>query len=345
MRAGIGAAMRQLGADAVIVAAGHTPDWAAWHPIDVTVVIVPASAPSLDAVMSPAGDPRLAWTTTRATPQSAEEVARAVEEHVGNLAAPEGAPFQPLARAREVVDLLASPFPSTNPAAEALRAAVSPRPKSIAVSIVASMDDESPGPTKAYRFLLEGPVVGLVTSQRDSLDRPNPLIYPRLIDWSDKMIGSPFSPFCDPSQNPPFLLFGQRCHSQSESWCDDVAIAQSSPGVGRCLVEITTPEPVMCEPSRGWIDPLASNGTRRPRVTKKGERICEVSPVDPSVMDACVHDATCTDCGAGWCISELPRAGTCPTGRRLPIRWTGGALPAPGIVHITCLQESTSAPK
>jgi hypothetical protein len=339
LRAGMGAAMRELGSDAVRAAAGTAPDWAAWHPIDVAVVIVPASAASLDTVISPAHDPRLAWTTNRATPNTAEDVALAVEEHVRHLAAPEGSPFQPLARAREVVDLLTSPFPSASAAKEALRAAVSPRAKRIAVAIVASTDDASPGPTKSHRLPPEITVIGLATSQRDPSDEADPLVYPRLVDWSDGMLGAPFPSNCDTDPRPPFLLFGRQCRGFGESPCLDYTIAESAPGLGRCLIQITTPEPVMCDPSRGWIDPLASNGMRRPRVTKKGERICEVSPVDASVMDACIHDERCTDCGAGWCVSEVPRAKECRGGALLPIRWAGGALPAPGTVHLTCLQK------
>jgi len=325
LRAGMGAAMRHLGADALRAAGGSDPDWAAWHPMDVTVTIVPASAASLDAAITAASDPRLGWTTNRATPATAEDLARAVEEHVRDLAAPEGAPFQPLARAREVE--------------RSLRAAGFPRAKRIAVAIVASTDDASPGPTRSYRLDSGTAVIGLATSARDRFDDPDPLIYPRLIDWSDEMIGSPFKEICDHNPPPPFLLFGRPCQAQSESpSCPGYAIAESAPGMGRCLVEITTPEPVMCDPSRGWINPLASNGARRPRVTKSQERICEVLPVDSSVMDACVHDENCTDCGSGWCISKVPLAKFCPVRPALPIRWVGGALPAPGTVRITCLE-------
>ena len=213
------------------------------------------------------------------------------------------------------------------------------------MAVVATTDDESPGPTKSYRPRRDAAVIGLATSRRDSHGEIDPLIYPRLIDWSDGMIGSPFSSDCVEDSSPPFLLFGEPCQKESKLWCPRHTIAESSPGVGRCVIQITTPEPITCDPRRGWVNPLASNGDRRPRVTKGGERICEVIPVTQDVMDACIHDESCADCGSGWCVSEvLPLAKFCQEASSLPIRWAGGALPSPGVVHITCLERLDGAP-
>jgi hypothetical protein len=339
MRGKIGAAMRQLGSDAVRTAVGPAPDWAAWHPIDVAVVIVPASAGSLDAAISPARDARLAWTTKRATPKTAEDVALAVEEHVRGLVGREGAAFQPLARARAIVDLLTRARRPASNVEEAIFAAVSSRARWIGVSIVATEDDESPGPTMSYRLPKHVASIGLATSRRDAQGEVDPVAYPRLIDWSEGMLDSPFHDCAEDSQ-PPFLLFEPRCAHIGRWRCPGYSIAESSPGVGHCHIQITTPEAVTCDPSRGWLDPSASNGSRRPRVTRSGERICDVMPVDPSVMDACIHDETCADCGSGWCVSKvLPLAKYCPNAAPLPIRWIGGALPAPGLVRITCLER------
>ena len=340
MRRKIGAAMQQLGLDALRTATGFAPDWAAWHAIDVAVVIVPASADSLDAAISPARDARLAWTTQRATPKTAEDVALAVEEHVRGLPEPEGASFRPLAQARAIVDLLTRARPPASEVEEAILAEVSPRAKRIGVSIVATADDESPGPTLSYRLPKDVAFIGLATSRRDAQGEIDKVVYPRLIDWSEGMLFSPFYD-CAGDSRPPFWLFEPKCRNQGGGWrCPGYTIAESSPGVGHCHIQLTTPEAATCEPSRGWLDPLASNGSRRPRVTRTGERICDVMPVDASVMDACIHDETCADCGSGWCVSKvLPRAKYCPHAAPLPIRWVGGALPAPGLVRITCLER------
>jgi hypothetical protein len=187
--------------------------------------------------------------------------------------------------------------------------------------------------------------IGLATSERDPLGEADPLVYPRLLDWSDGMLRAPFGGCTETSAAPSFLFFASLCSVQAR--CPSHSIAEISPGLGRCIIRITTPEPVMCDASRGWIDPLASNGSRRPRFTSEGERICEVMPVDPGVMDTCIHDDKCENCGSGWCVSEvLPLARFCPAGSApLPIRWIGGALPRPGTVQITCLSPDEATPR
>jgi hypothetical protein len=346
LRAGMGRAMRQLGSDGVARAVGFAPDWATWHSIDVAVVIIAASAPSIDAAISPAQDTRLAWITKHATAKDADALAVAVEEHARGLTAPEGASFQPLARVRDVVDLLTQTRMPASDVEANLLAAVSPRTKLIGVSVVATTDDESPEPPTFYRLPPDIGVAGLATSERNSWGESNPAVYPRLIAWSERDAGSPFGDSGEES-NPPFLLFPRRFLGGGYSWrCPGYSVAQSSPGLGHCSIQITTPEPIGCEPGRGWADPLDSDGVRRPRLTDQGARVCDMMPVDPGVMDACIHDETCADCGSGWCITKvLPQARYCPKGMGpLPIRWVGGALPAPGLVHITCLEDSDAPP-
>ena len=190
-----------------------------------------------------------------------------------------------------------------------------------------------------YRLPRDVVFIGLATGRRDPQGMADPLVYPRLIDWSEGILESPFSD-CAEESAPPFLLFRPRCGGVIRPRCPGYAIAESSPGLGRCVIEITTPEAVMCDPTRGWANPLASNGSRRPRITKMEERICEVMPVEAGAMDACIHDETCADCGGGWCVTKvLPLAKFCGDSAPLPIRWVGGALPAPGRIHITCLEE------
>jgi hypothetical protein len=223
--------------------------------------------------------------------------------------------------------------------------AVSPESQRIGVAIVAATDDESPQPVTSYLLPLDGASAGLATSQRDPLGQIDRAAYPRLVEWANGIIGSPFYD-CSGDSQPPFWLFPPLCRNHwGGRHCPGYSVAESAPGVGRCSIQITTLEPVECEASRGWIDPLDDEGARRPRMTDTGGRVCDMMLVDPSVMDACIHDETCPDCGSGWCVSDvLPLAKYCPAGTSpLPLRWVGGALPSPGLVHISCLKRAEPA--
>jgi hypothetical protein len=72
-------------------------------------------------------------------------------------------------------------------------------------------------------------------------------------------------------------------------------------------------------------------------VNGKGEHVCEALPVAAAVMDACIHDETCANCGSGWCVSEVrPRADICPNSPAKVLRWVGGVLPEGGSFRVTC---------
>jgi len=139
----------------------------------------------------------------------------------------------------------------------------------------------------------------------------------------------------------PFVLFDHGLCVTWRSRCDLQPIAEISPGLGACHIQVTTLDPPSCDASRGWADPLDADGVRRARVDKKGERVCELLPIEPRSMDACMHDETCADCGSGWCVSEVqPKlAERCPGSPSRYLRWIGGALPTPGWVHVTCLEK------
>jgi hypothetical protein len=323
--------------------AEQLPDPAPWHPVDMRVVIVPASSVAVDAAAGPVNDPKLVWATVQATEEGAEAIGRAVDAAVQRMETSSGAHFRPLERAHDIAGLLTGGRAPANAVEAELVAATLPKPKfpSVAVSVVAASDDESPEPAESYRldFVVSGLAfeiaAGIVTPgarhQRD-LDVAR---FPRLSRWAFNRTWSPFIG-CG-AEGAPFTLFEEWCVDYRYR-CDGRPIEQLSPGLGSCYIETTTVDPPACAAERGWADPKDSDGVRRPHVDERGEHVCEVMPVEPRYMDACIHDETCADCGNGWCVTET-RADErfCgPYFKLSPIRWVGGALPAPGTVRITC---------
>jgi hypothetical protein len=80
---------------------------------------------------------------------------------------------------------------------------------------------------------------------------------------------------------------------------------------------------------------MDADGVRRTDVNHNGAHACEAMLVDAEVLDACIHDATCANCGSGWCLSDV-RPARCPASPSKTLRWVGGVLPEPGNVHVTC---------
>jgi hypothetical protein len=324
LRADIGAAVRHVGAT-FLAEFGPPSDLASWHPVDIRIILVPASSPSIESVASPATNPALAWTTNQATQEGRNALALAVDAEVGRMTAMPGAAYRPLERARDVVHLLDGTREASGEVEKSLVASLSSRRRKkhyIGVSIVTASDDESPEPSRSYLVDLgrEAMAVNVVTGDGRGLEAPDPDRFPRLNEWAkaatDSVLGT-----CVDYRVP----------------CDARPIEEISPGVGRCYVEITTTDPPVCDRSRGWVDPLGADGVRRPRLNDKGETVCEVLPVDAAVMDACIHDATCANCGSGWCVSEVrPTAGYCRNPLPKMLRWVGGVLPEPGSLRATC---------
>src|SRR5689334_7421240 len=82
LRADLGAGVRHIGAAALSRFDLMAPDRAAWRPIDLRVIIVPASSASMVDVASPARDPALALTTNRLTEEGNEILVGAVENAI-----------------------------------------------------------------------------------------------------------------------------------------------------------------------------------------------------------------------------------------------------------------------
>jgi hypothetical protein len=210
----------------------------------------------------------------------------------------------------------------------------------VAVSIVTTSDDESPESIPAYD--LDGDrqtvPINVVTPEGQGRAKPDSGRFPRLSAWAATSSGAIGG--CDDDIDSPLQLFQESCGSTGYSLrCETRSIEEISPGIGRCYIEITTIDPPRCDASRGWADPKDAHGVRRPRTNAKGEHVCEVLLVALEVMDACVHDPSCADCGSGWCLSEVrPWARFCPATPPKVLRFVGGALPEPGSIHVTCLE-------
>jgi hypothetical protein len=164
--------------------------------------------------------------------------------------------------------------------------------------------------------------------------------YPRLLAWSEQTDGYflGIGGLCLASAPAPFELFNVGICGSLRSRCLTRPILEISPGVGACSMRIEMTEPDACVAARGWIDPLDQDGVRRPRKTATGARVCDAQPVAPDVMDRCIHDPQCTDCGSGWCISQVTGPLGCPPGQ---IRWVGGVVPDDGTIYLTCVEDET----
>jgi hypothetical protein len=335
LREGLAAATRRLAWDLVPDAAS---DMATWNAVDLRVLLVGASAGQEAAVRSWVDDASLAWTTPHATAEGAEALGRAVGERASQLTASEGARFEPLARARDVLALLRGARPARGPIEERVAAVATTETWTIGVSVLASVDDESTEPATAYRIASE-PMdeigVGLVTG--GSLVGPRDAArWPRLSAWAEDSL-HPLASVCRADVQAPFDLFPISCADFVPRCLS--TLEQVSPDSTACSVEVTTFERE-CLPARGWVDPMGVDGVRRPRRAQSGELVCEALPVSEANLDACVHDAACTDCGSGWCIGAPHVDSSCPAGLMpLPLRWVGAVLPNGGTVHVACREK------
>jgi hypothetical protein len=152
LRAGLGAAVKEMGANILAANEFDLPDRATWHPVDLRVILVPASSTSTETIASPASDPALAWTTNQATKEGRDALVGAVESAVARMPAPSGG-FRPLERAADVIMLLRGTRAPSSERESVLRSSTSYRRTGFtAVSIVAASDDESPHPAPLYRL-------------------------------------------------------------------------------------------------------------------------------------------------------------------------------------------------
>ena len=165
LREGVGAATRRLAWDLV---PGAAFDTATWNEVDLRVLLVGASAVPEAPFRSWVDDASLAWTTPHATAEGAHALGAAVGEQASQLTASEGAPFEPLARARDVVALLRGARPARGPTEERLAAVAVSEKWTIGVSVLASVDDESAEPATAYRIVAE-PTQGSTGTPRSAL--------------------------------------------------------------------------------------------------------------------------------------------------------------------------------
>ena len=332
LRANLPAMVRDMGTTVLHPKEGWR-DPAAWTPLDVRVVIVPASSSSMDGVVLAGLESGLRAETGHATLGDVEALTLAVQRQVGRMSIISGVPFRPLERARDVTALLEKRRAPATPDEEALVASVvSPLTRYIiGVAVIASADDESEAPVEALQLSIDLRANVITPHGRSSSGQIDASLFPRLSKW---MPSARFG--CD--ENPLHQIFWTYCGGYQPR-CDTPPIAESSPGLGHCYVEITSGDSLPCDPHRGWTDPTDAAGIRRPRVDAEGQRVCEMLPVVPAHMDACIGDPDCAACGSGWCLSNFgfPAAHMCKN--PLPprrMRFIGGALPVGGKVRFTC---------
>ncbi len=352
LRAGLGDAIREIGFQRVIGSYARLPDPATWHPIDLRIAVVGASASSSEMASTPLDYPELAWTTVQATNDGAERLAGAVDARVAAMTmAVADAPFHPLELAYSMFDVaVGQRTPEGHVEGWLSSLANLEHPSVVAIGIVAASDDESPEPPDGYNLaqlvqIQVGDVAtpgrlaaGYVGPARD----PDPALFPRLSAWRHANAGGIGACFEAP-QGAYSLLEGGLCLDPSRTpQCTPRPIAEASPGIGICDVWITTPAHEGCPAIRGWADPVNQAGVPASVFDEMGNRICEAKPVDERSLNACVHDPTCADCTSGYCITEVTDwLDPCPPSQ-LPfrMRWIGGVLGDNTSVHVACREDS-----
>jgi hypothetical protein len=338
LRADLPAMVRDM---ATLVLEPKEPSWrerARWTPLSLRVVLVPASSKSMDGVVHPGIDPGLRTETERLSVTEVDALASAVQRQVERMEIVDGTPFRPLERARDVAALVNGERSPATAGEEALVASATPtRPwHNAGVAVIAATDDESDAPVEAYRSGREDFSTNVITPHLTTWGELDPSRVPRLAAWEKNGIRYR----CD--DNRLYQLFWSYCGHYTPR-CETPAIAEISPGIGACYVEVTTDYPLTCDPSRGWADPRSADGIRRPRLDAEGKRVCEILPVETRHLHACVNDPVCAECGSGWCLSHLafPTQNVCANplpARRM--RWIGGALAEPGTIRIVCREPA-----
>jgi hypothetical protein len=116
---------------------------------------------------------------------------------------------------------------------------------------------------------------------------------------------------------------------------------RSSSGSASCRI-LAQEQLYTCPTDIGWLDPLDSDGVRRPRtisVNGTSLQVCEIVQLEGAALEACRNDLTCTGCTPGWCWTEVSElaSGACAPGTVYPaFRFVGGS-DQPGVtVTIVC---------
>jgi hypothetical protein len=346
IRAEVGLAVGALGRD-VVNATTAMYDPARWMPVDIRVLLVRPDVGAPDWIIGPMDDAALGWTTFRATASGADALGSGVGAALALRTTSTSGVFRPLEAAASITSLVRQERPPVGDREAEIAANIATRHwAQIGVAVIATTDDESPNAAESYGegMAIQANVITpeIPAGNVGEAERHDLLVarYPRLLAWAEQtytdFLG--LGGLCLEGEPGPFALFHVGICGSLRSRCLTRPILEISPGIGACNVQIEMTEPDACVASRGWVDPLGDDGARHARWTSTGGRVCDAGPVAPEVMDRCIHDSQCTDCGSGWCVSQIAPINGCSVGQ---IRWVGGVIPEHGTVRVRCVEDET----
>ena len=306
---------------------------------DVRAIVV---HPSSGAFVSPLDDPALAITKASVGPADVNVVASAVAAHAQEAVASAGAPYPLLAATRDVVSLATRERAPRDLREAALVASLPPAWTTVSVAMVTGHDDASANTPDSYAppASVGGPFATYQVIERCTGADPAPAL-PRLRSWWNASLGS--SAFVDiltdgcAYPNPSGLPL-------TEFGTDDIGclapyppptVARDASGGAECVVTFDSAAVTSCDPARGWADPRALDGTRRPfLVDYEGQsaRRCEILQLDGAARTSCETTLSCDGCAPGVCFTTSePDDDWCRFAR-----FVGDSLPTNAVLHFTC---------
>ena len=321
---------------------GGVFDPAAFHPFDRSLVVVHPSTPGAANYSSPAGDPALRWQDTQYSDAGHSAWMAAVDSALAAPPAADGAPFAALLATRDSVALLQGAAAPSNAAEQAVLAALPPLADH-RVLIALATEDQSPGEASDYGSLSGLDVQGVVPG---AVPDPNAQCRPLATASATTPRYASWAAWAQrwPCQDPHFL---DTPTEDCETQCLAHPIAIDSDGTAECRAMVSFAGDDPCPADLGWLDPLASDGSRAPRVDHDAAgdtRVCEIKQLAGAALDSCRNTLDCTDCEPGWCATLVPAFdhGQCSAGRYLPpFRLVHGADHArPAQVDIVCQEAS-----
>lgn len=324
-------------------------DPAQWHPGDIRVVVARPSAPDSEALLTSVDIAKLAWITQTSLVGEIDAVVAAATEALGKRLATSNDVYRPLHTAAHAVDLLTG---ARMPATSAESEFMTTLPKSFVLEVIVantrpdadpqSISQVLPTPTMNDKIYISGYAVFGPSNMGGPTCEVSPVGNSRLESWTTQTMGHFYAWPCAEQTTWDLLMVngwadcGPVCHTH--------AIQTHTDGSAECKIFIEQPDLTKCDAAQGWQDPDGKASL----VDRNGVQLrrCEMIQHTGANLDACRHSLECTNCGSGFCVTEVPELvpddGTC-NGSDVPwaLRFTGGATAADGAWISTSCLEST----
>lgn len=311
------------------------PDPAQWHEGDIRVVLARPSAPDNESLLTSVEIPNLAWTTKTSQMEEIDAVVAAAVEGLEKRLAMPGEVYRPLHATARAVDLITG---ARKPENDSENAFVTSMPKNFLLQVFTASTRNDADPSLVSQVLPAQTPHENIYDIRYSVIAPstmgdttcavNPPGASRLESWAKaldaQVVGWPcdYQNTWDAMMIAGFADCGPVCYSRP--------LKIASDGTVQCKAYIEQPDLDRCDPERGWNDP-AGQATFTERFGEK-LRKCEIVQHAGAALEACRKTLACTDCGAGFCATEVKEIQQWDNSQcsgsdvQWPLRFTGGSL-------------------